>query len=202
MLTRRSIQMSEIHPQHLEIDRQAREALKQQRARCFWFTGLPAAGKSTIANLLDRRLHAAGRHSYVLDGDNIRQGLSRDLDFTHAARAENIRRVAEVARLMLDAGLIVIAAFISPFRAEREFARSLFERDRFIEVFIDAPLAECERRDPKGLYAKARSGALRNFTGYESPYEPPEHPDIRIDTMACTASDAAARLAIVAERWS
>jgi bifunctional enzyme CysN/CysC len=193
--------MSEIHRQRLEIDRRAREALKQQRARCFWFTGLPASGKSTIANLLDRRLHSAGRHSYVLDGDNIRLGLSRDLDFTHSARAENIRRVAEVARLMVDAGLIVIAAFISPFRAERAFARSLFEADRFVEVFIDAPLAVCEGRDPKGLYAKARSGALHNFTGYDSPYELPEHPDIRIDTTQCAASEAAERLALIAQPW-
>jgi bifunctional enzyme CysN/CysC len=193
--------MSENHPQHLDIDRQAREALKQQRARCFWFTGLPASGKSTIANLLDRRLHAVGRHSYVLDGDNIRQGLSSDLDFTHAARAENIRRVAEVARLMVDAGLIVIAAFISPFRAERAFARRLFEPDRFVEVFIDAPLAVCERRDPKGLYAKARSGVLHDFTGYDSPYEPPEHPDITIDTVALSADAAAERLALIAGPW-
>jgi bifunctional enzyme CysN/CysC len=191
--------MADVHPQRLSIDREARERLKQQWARCFWFTGLPAAGKSTIANLLDRRLHAAGRHSYVLDGDNIRQGLSRDLDFTHPGRTENIRRVAEVARLMVDAGLIVIAAFISPFRAERAFARSLFEPDRFVEVFIDAPLAVCERRDPKGLYAKARSGALDNFTGYDSPYEPPEHPDLRIDTVALSAQAAAEHLACVAE---
>jgi bifunctional enzyme CysN/CysC len=191
--------MSEIYPQRLDVDREAREALKHQRARCFWFTGLPASGKSTIANLLEIRLHAAGRHSYVLDGDNIRQGLSRDLDFTHAARTENIRRVAEVSRLMVDAGLIVIAAFISPFRAERAFARSLFERERFVEVFIDAPLAVCERRDPKGLYAKARSGALHHFTGYDSPYEPPEQPDVRIDTVAFSAREAAEHLALLAE---
>jgi bifunctional enzyme CysN/CysC len=193
--------MPEIYPQRLDVARASREALKQQRARCFWLTGLPASGKSTIANLLDRRLHAMGRHSYVLDGDNIREGLSRDLDFTHSGRAENTRRVAEVARLMVDAGLIVIAAFISPFRAERAFARSLFEPDRFVEVFIDAPLAVCERRDPKGLYAKARSGAVRNVTGYDSPYEPPEHPEIRIDTTACTANEAAERLVLVAKPW-
>ena len=175
-------------------DSNARAAIKKQRARCFWFTGLPASGKSTIAGLLDRKLHAAGYHTYVLDGDEIRRGLSRDLGFSHADRAENNRRIAEVARLMVDAGLIVIVAFISPFRAERAFARSLFRDGDFQEVFIDAPLEVCERRDPKGLYAKARSGALANFTGLDSPYEPPAHPDVWIRTAEQPAEQSANRL--------
>jgi bifunctional enzyme CysN/CysC len=172
----------------------ARAAIKKQRARCFWFTGLPASGKSTIAGLLDRKLHAAGYHTCVLDGDEIRRGLSRDLGFSNADRAENNRRIAEVARLMVDAGLIVIVAFISPFRAERAFARSLFRDGDFQEVFIDTPLEVCERRDPKGLYAKARSGALANFTGLDSPYEPPARPDMWIRTAEDSAEQSADRL--------
>ena len=156
-----------------------------------WFTGLSGAGKSTIANLVDRKLHAMGRHSIVLDGDNIRHGLSKNLGFTDADRVENIRRVAEAAKLMTDAGLIVLAALISPFRAEREMARRIFPEGEFVEIFVDTPLDVAEGRDPKGLYAKARSGALANFTGVDSPYEPPEHPDIRIDTIAMTPEEAA-----------
>jgi bifunctional enzyme CysN/CysC len=151
-------------------------------ARCLWFTGLSGSGKSTIANLLEKRLHAEGKHTYVLDGDNVRHGLNRDLGFTEVDRVENIRRVAEVAKLLVDAGLIVIVAFISPFRAERQLARSLFHPGEFIEVFVDTPLEECERRDVKGLYAKARRGELKNFTGIDSDYELPEAPEVHLRT--------------------
>ena len=168
--------------QALDIDRRRRELLKHQVAKCVWFTGLPSAGKSTLANLLEQRLYAEGRHSYLLDGDNIRHGLNRDLGFTEADRVENIRRIGEVARLMFDAGLIVLVAFISPFRSEREVARGLFPNGDFIEVFVDATIEECERRDVKGLYARARRGELRNMTGIDSPYEPPESPEVRLDT--------------------
>ena len=168
--------------QALEVRKEARAAIKGQHPACVWLTGLSGAGKSTIANALEKRLHAQGRHTYLLDGDNVRHGLSRDLGFTEADRVENIRRVAEVARLMVDAGLIVIVSFISPFRAERRFARGLFAPGEFLEVFVDAPLAECERRDPKGLYAKVRRGELANFTGVDSPYEVPESPEVRLDT--------------------
>jgi len=169
--------------QALEVHKEARAALKRQRPACIWLTGLPGSGKSTIANALEKRLHAEARHTYLLDGDNVRHGLSRDLGFTEADRAENVRRVAEVARLMVDAGLIVIVSFISPFRAERRFARALFADGEFVEVFVDTPLAECERRDPKGLYAKARRGGLANFTGIDSPYDPPEAAELRLDTL-------------------
>ncbi len=176
--------------QALEVRKEARAALKGQRAACIWLTGLSAAGKSTIANALEKRLHAEGRHTYLLDGDNVRHGLSRDLGFTEADRVENIRRVAEVARLMVDAGLVVIVSFISPFRAERRFARGLFAPGEFFEVFVDAPLAECERRDPKGLYAKVRRGELANFTGVDSPYEVPESPELRLDTTRLSPAES------------
>ena len=169
-----------VHWQSLEITKTARAEMKHQAARCLWFTGLSGSGKSTVANLLEKRLHAEGKHTYILDGDNVRHGLNRDLGFTEADRVENIRRVAEVAKLMVDAGLIVIVAFISPFRAERQLARDLFNPGEFIEVFVDTPLDECERRDVKGLYAKARRGELKNFTGIDSDYEPPVTPDVHL----------------------
>jgi bifunctional enzyme CysN/CysC len=171
-----------VHWQALEITKAARAQIKHQRARCLWFTGLSGSGKSTIANLLEKRLHADGKHTYILDGDNVRHGLNRDLGFTEADRVENIRRVAEVARLLVDAGLIVVVAFISPYRAERQFARNLFDPGEFIEVFVDTPLEECERRDVKGLYAKARRGELKNFTGIDSMYESPESAEIHLRT--------------------
>jgi bifunctional enzyme CysN/CysC len=173
---------SNIHWQALEVGRGARAGIKRQQPRCIWFTGFSGSGKSTIANLLEKRLHAEGRHTYLLDGDNVRHGLNRDLGFTEADRVENIRRVAEVAKLMVDAGLIVLVSFISPFRAERRMARDLFAEAEFIEVFVDTPLEECEKRDPKGLYAKARRGELRNFTGIDSEYEPPESCEVRLPT--------------------
>jgi bifunctional enzyme CysN/CysC len=184
-----------LHWQELAVDREAHARLKGQRPCVVWLTGLSGAGKSTIANLLEKKLHAAGRHSFLLDGDNVRHGLNRDLGFTDADRVENIRRVGEVAKLMADAGLIVITAFISPFRAERAIVRDLLPPQEFLEVFVDAPLSEAERRDPKGLYAKARAGELRNFTGIDSPYEPPLEPDLHIDTMATTPEQAAERIA-------
>ena len=165
--------------------------LKGQKPLVLWYTGLSGAGKSTIANLVDRRLHSLGRHTYLLDGDNVRNGLNRDLGFTATDRVENIRRVAEVARLMVDAGLIVSAAFISPFRQERVLARSLLPPDEFIEIFVDTPLEVAEQRDPKGLYRRARRGDLKNFTGIDSPYEPPETPELRIDTTALRPEAAA-----------
>ncbi|QNI33152.1 adenylyl-sulfate kinase [Alloacidobacterium dinghuense] len=178
-----------LHWQALAINKEARARQKLQKPVCLWFTGLPGSGKSTIANLLEKRLFAAGRHTYVLDGDNIRHGLNRDLGFSEADRVENIRRVTEVAKLLIDAGLIVIVAFISPYRAERESARSSFDSEEFLEIFVDASLEECERRDPKGLYAKARRGELVNFTGIDSKYEIPETPDIRLDTVAYNAEE-------------
>ena len=173
---------SNIHWQSLEINKATRAVQKHQTAKCIWFTGLSGSGKSTIANLLEKRLHAASQHTYLLDGDNVRHGLNRDLGFTDADRIENIRRVAEVAKLMVDAGLVVLVSFISPFISERRMARELFEEGEFIEVYVDTPIEECERRDVKGLYVKARNGDLKNFTGIDSPYEVPEAPDIRLQT--------------------
>ncbi|RKR43235.1 adenylyl-sulfate kinase [Paraburkholderia sp. BL17N1] len=175
--TRRSI-----HWQSFRLDMAARAAQKRQRPLCIWFTGLSGAGKSTIANLLEERLYAEGKHTYVLDGDNVRHGLSCDLGFSEADRDENIRRVAEVAKLMVDAGLIVLAGFISPLARQRQLARQLFDEGRFLEVFVDTPQVECERRDVKGLYAKARRGELANFTSIDSEYERPERPDIHLFT--------------------
>ena len=183
-----------IHWQAVDIDRAARAALKHQRPRCIWFTGLSGSGKSTIANLLEKRLHAAGGHTYLLDGDNVRHGLNRDLGFTEVDRIENIRRVAEVAKLMVDAGLVVIVSFISPYRAERRMARGLFAPGEFVEVFVDTPLEVCEKRDPKGLYAKARRGELKNFTGIDSEYEVPESPEVRLATDQLEAKDSVERI--------
>ena len=173
----------------MDIDKNARAKQKLQQPVCIWFTGLPAAGKSTIANVLEKHLFAAGHHTYLLDGDDIRLGLSRDLGFSEADRIENIRRVSEVARLLVDAGLIVIVSFISPYRAQRDRARALFERGEFLEIFVDTPLRECERRDPKGLYAKARRGELKEFTGIDSPYEPPVSPEVHIRTTVQTPDE-------------
>jgi len=182
--------------QTFDVDKQARAAAKGQRPCIVWLTGLSGAGKSTIANLVEKRLLALGRHTYLLDGDNVRKGLNSDLGFTDTDRIENGRRVAEVAALMADAGLIVIVALISPFLGERAKARAMVETSEFLEVFVDTPLAIAEARDPKGLYRKARRGELANFTGIDSPYEPPEHPDLRIDG-ARLQPDAAAELVIV-----
>lgn len=173
-----------IHWQAVEISKRARADAKAQKPCVLWFTGLSGAGKSTIANLVEKKLHARGCHTYLLDGDNVRHGLNKDLGFTEADRVENIRRVAEVARLMVDAGLVVLVSFISPFRAERRMARSLLESGEFVEIFVDAPLDVAEARDAKGLYRKARRGELKNFTGIDSPYEPPEHPEIHVDSAA------------------
>jgi bifunctional enzyme CysN/CysC len=180
-----------IHRQHLDVSRETHATLKGQKPAVLWFTGLSGAGKSTIANLVEQKLVARGRHTFLLDGDNVRHGLNRDLGFTEADRIENIRRVGEVARLLADAGLIVMTAFISPFRAERHMVRRMMAEGEFIEVFVDTPLAEAEKRDTKGLYAKARAGELKNFTGIDSPYEPPEQPEIRIDTTKLSAEAAA-----------
>ena len=180
-----------IHWQAIEVNKQAHAALKGHKPCVVWFTGLSGSGKSTIANVVEKKLHAMGRHTYLLDGDNVRHGLNKDLGFTEADRVENIRRVAEVARLMVDAGLIVLVSFISPFRAERRFGRDLVQQGEFCEVFVDTPLNVAEQRDRKGLYKKARSGNLKNFTGIDSPYENPEHPEVRIDTVAKAPEDAA-----------
>jgi bifunctional enzyme CysN/CysC len=181
--------------QATDVNKTARAAMKGQKPLLLWYTGLSGAGKSTIANLVDKKLHAMGRHTYLLDGDNVRHGLNKDLGFTDADRVENIRRIAEVGKLMVDAGLIVSTAFISPFRAERSMARSMLQPGEFVEVFIDTPLQIAEQRDPKGLYKKARRGELKNFTGIDSPYETPEEPELRIDTTS-TAPEAAAEAVI------
>jgi bifunctional enzyme CysN/CysC len=183
-----------IHWQALDVNKYARASQKGQRACILWFTGLSGAGKSTVANLVEKRLHSLGRHTYTLDGDNVRHGLNKDLGFTDADRVENIRRVAEVARLMVDAGLIVLVSFISPFRSERRLARDLVQSGEFFEVFVDTPIEEAEKRDPKGLYKKARRGELKNFTGIDSPYEPPEHPEIHLHTALYSPEEAAEQI--------
>ena len=180
--------------QTVDVDKATRAAAKGQQPSVLWFTGLSGAGKSTIANLVETELHRRGCHTYMLDGDNVRHGLNKDLGFTQADRVENVRRVAEVARLMTDAGLIVIVSFISPFRSERRMARDLMDEGEFLEVFVDTPLEIAEGRDPKGLYAKARRGELANFTGIDSPYEPPEHAEVRLDTTALSAEESAAQV--------
>ncbi|MEM9626919.1 MAG: sulfate adenylyltransferase subunit CysN [Pseudomonadota bacterium] len=177
--------------QEVDVDKTARAQMNKQKPCLLWFTGFSGAGKSTIANLVEKRLHAMGQRTYLLDGDNVRHGLNKDLGFTDADRVENIRRVAEVGKLMVDAGLIVMASFISPFRSERDLARELFDDHEFIEVFVDASIEACERRDPKGLYQRARDGKIPNFTGISSPYEPPEKPEIHLHTEQLTPEEAA-----------
>jgi bifunctional enzyme CysN/CysC len=183
-----------IHWQHVDVDKSARAAIKRQKPRCVWFTGLSGSGKSTIANLVEKKLLAMGQHTYLLDGDNVRHGLNKDLGFTDEDRVENIRRVAEVAKLMVDAGLIVLVSFISPFRAERRMARELFADGEFVEVFVDTPLELAEQRDVKGLYARARAGKIRNFTGIDSPYERPENAEVHLETATTGAADHADRI--------
>ena len=182
---------SNIHQRAFDVTKEIRASAKLQRPRCLWFTGLSGSGKSTIANRLEKQLVAEGRHTYLLDGDNIRHGLNKDLGFTEADRVENIRRVAEVAKLMVDAGLIVLVSFISPFLEDRALARSLFAEGEFLEVFVDAPLSVCEERDAKGLYAKARRGEIKNFTGIDSVYEPPITPELRLHTALISPDEAA-----------
>jgi bifunctional enzyme CysN/CysC len=184
-------QAGNVLQQSFEVDKSMRAHMKGQRPCILWFTGLPGAGKSTILNLIEQRLTACGVHTYALDGDNLRRGLNRDLGFADFDRVENIRRAGEVARLMVDAGLIVLCAFVSPFRAERRMVRGLVGADEFVEIFVDTPLEICIERDPKGLYAKARTQGLRNVTGIDSPYEPPEHADLRVETVGRTAEAAA-----------
>ena len=180
-----------VHWQATTITREEHGLLKNQTPRVLWFTGLSGSGKSTIANEVEKSLNLMNRHTFLLDGDNVRHGLNKDLGFTEADRIENIRRVGEVAKLMTDAGLIVLTAFISPFRAERKMVREMLPEDEFIEIFVDTPLAVAEERDVKGLYKKARSGQLKNFTGIDSPYEPPENPEIRVNTVEMTPAEAA-----------
>jgi bifunctional enzyme CysN/CysC len=183
-----------VHWQALDVSRESHAALKHQRPAVLWFTGLSGSGKSTIANLVEKRLHALGHHTFLLDGDNVRHGLNKDLGFTEADRIENIRRVGEVAKLMTDAGLIVLTAFISPFRAERDMVRAMLPEGEFVEVFVDTPLEVAEARDVKGLYKKARAGQLKNFTGIDSPYERPEAAELRIDTTRESSEAAAERI--------
>jgi bifunctional enzyme CysN/CysC len=180
-----------VHWHAMEVNREAREGMNGQKPCVLWFTGLSGAGKSTIANLVEKRLFAEGRRSYLLDGDNIRHGLNRDLGFTAADRIENIRRVTEVAKLFVDAGLITLVSFISPFAAERRMARDSFAPGEFHEIFVDTPLAVCKSRDPKGLYARVAAGGLKNFTGIDSPYEPPLNPELVLPTANTSAEDSA-----------
>jgi bifunctional enzyme CysN/CysC len=185
---------SNIHWQALDIDKANRAALKGQKPRVLWFTGLSGSGKSTVANLVEKKLHSLGKHTYLLDGDNVRHGLNRDLGFTDADRVENIRRIAETAKLFVDAGMIVLTSFISPFKNERQMARDLLEEKEFVEIFVNTPLEVCEARDPKGLYKKARSGQLKNFTGIDSAYEVPENPDMVVNGAEGPPEELAERI--------
>jgi bifunctional enzyme CysN/CysC len=188
------LQKPEVYKQRLDVDKAARAALKVQKPCVLWFTGLSGSGKSSVANIVEKKLLLMGRHTYLLDGDNVRHGLNKDLGFTPEDRVENIRRVAEVAQLMVDAGLIVIAAFISPFRSERRLARSLMGEDEFLEIHMDTPIEVAEQRDPKGLYKKARSGKLKNFTGIDSPYEVPENPELVLTAGTGSVEEMADRV--------
>ncbi len=183
-----------IHWQAIDVHKHSRAAMKGQKPGVLWFTGLSGAGKSTIANLVEKKLHSLGKHTCILDGDNVRHGLNKDLGFTAADRVENIRRIAEVAKLFVDAGLIVLVSFISPYRSERRMARELLEAGEFFEIFVDTPLAICEQRDPKGLYKKARTGELKNFTGIDSAYEAPENPEIVVEAGKYAAADLAEQI--------
>ena len=185
---------SNISWQKLSINKNLRSNEKSQNPCILWFTGLSGSGKSTVANIVEQKLHQLGKHTYLLDGDNVRHGLNKDLGFTDTDRVENIRRIAEVSKLMLDAGLIVMVSFISPFKSERKMARELVEKNEFIEIFVDTPIEECEKRDPKGLYKKARSGKLKNFTGIDSDYEKPTSPEITLDTKTKNAEDSADKI--------
>jgi len=185
---------SNVHWQALDVDKKARAQAKSQKPAVLWLTGFSGSGKSTIANLVEKKLHARGNHTYILDGDNVRHGLNKDLGFTDEDRIENIRRVSEVAGLMADAGLIVLSCFISPFRQERQAARECVGETPFIEVFVDTPFEDCEKRDPKGLYQKARRGEIKNFTGLDSPYEPPVDPELHIKTQDQTPEQIADRV--------
>ena len=182
---------SNIHWEAMDIDKASRAEAKGQKPVILWFTGLSGAGKSTVANLVEKQLHARGNHTITLDGDNVRHGLNRDLGFTEADRVENVRRVSEVSKLMLDAGLITLSSFISPFRSERKMARDRVETDEFCEIFVDTPLAVAEQRDAKGLYKKARAGEIKNFTGIDSPYEKPQNPEIHLQMEDLSAEEAA-----------
>lgn len=179
-----------LYPIQTQVTKQQREQLLQQHARLIWFTGLSGSGKSTLAVQLEAQLHAKGFKTYLLDGDNIRTGLNKDLSFTDEGRVENIRRIGEVARLLLDAGIVVLSAFISPFKADREQVKTIVGPENYLEVFVDAPLEVCEQRDVKGLYKKARAGEVKNFTGIDSPYEAPEHPDIVLQTQTLSVEES------------
>ena len=185
---------SNVHWQALDVDKASRAAQKDQKPAVLWFTGLSGSGKSTVANLVEKRLSSIGKHTYILDGDNVRHGLNRDLGFTEEDRVENIRRVGEVSKLMVDAGLIVLVSFISPFITERRMVRELLGDGEFLEIFVDTPFEECARRDPKGLYAKALRGDIKNFTGVDSPYEPPENPELHLKTVGRTAEELASEV--------
>ncbi len=209
MIVRSLRRATNVHREDLAVDKAARAGIKYQKPIVLWFTGLSGSGKSSIARLVERKLHAAGHHTYMLDGDNLRHGLNSDLGFTEADRTENIRRVGEVAKLFVDAGLIVLCSFISPLRAERAFARSIVGKDEFVEIFVDTPLEECERRDVKGLYARARAGEIPNFTGISAPYEPPLEPDLRLKTLEADAEaladlvlDHLREKAVAGENWA
>jgi adenylylsulfate kinase len=183
-----------IYPIKTKVSKTSREALMQQRALLVWFTGLSGSGKSTLAVQLEAQLHERGFKTYLLDGDNIRAGLNKDLNFTDDGRIENIRRIGEVAKLMLDAGVVVLSAFISPFQSDRDQVRQIIGNDAYVEVFVDAPIELCEQRDVKGLYKKARAGEVRNFTGIDSPYEKPQHPDVVIETGSLSVEESVGKL--------